>query len=283
MLTLAGRLIVVAGAGGGGIGTEMCRQIAQVGGHVLALDNSEQGCAIALDALGGDRDAHTVARVDLQDEAAVQQAIATEQQRRGPVRGLVNIVGGIPRRELIAPLLDEAAMGAFDQVMRHNLVPPLSASRAVARLASEHGQGASIVNTASIAGHVSMAFAAGYGAAKAALIHLTRTMAVEWGRHGIRVNAVSPGTIRVAKLGRDRLVQDDAANDENARRTIPLGRRGDPQDVTGPILFFLSDLSGYVTGQTLAIDGGGTALPAGTDASGLPLFMANADNRERVE
>ncbi|OCC23334.1 short-chain dehydrogenase [Croceicoccus estronivorus] len=282
MLDLAGKLYVVAGAGGGGIGTETCAMLASAGAHVLALDKTTTGCTSALAALGGDTERHGVIQADLEHEAELAGILAREQQRFGPVRGLVNIVGGIPARELVAPLLDADALATFEQLMHLNLIPALAASRAVAELMTAHRQGGSIVNTASASGHVSMAFAGGYGAAKAALMNLTRTMAVEWGRCGIRANAVSPGTIRTAKIGRDTLSTGQADSGEEGMGVIPLNRRGLPRDVSGVILFLLSDLAAYVSGQVIGVDGGMMARPPYNDASELPVFMVDPALRERL-
>jgi len=280
MQDLAGRVFVVAGAGGGGIGTQTCVMLAERGARLLALDKSAQGCATALDALGPD---HIVEQVDLEDEGATAAVMEQAQERLGPVRGLVNIVGGIPARELIAPLVDPAAIGSFERLMRLNLIPALVAARAAIALMRVHGEGGSIVNTASAAGQSSMAYAAGYGAAKAALMNLTRTMAVEWGRYGIRANAVSPGTIRTAKIGRDSLVPAGAEPEGGERGVIPLGRRGVPGDVAGVILFLLSDLSAYVSGQIIGVDGGMMARPPYNDAWDVPVFMGDAVLRARLE
>jgi NAD(P)-dependent dehydrogenase (short-subunit alcohol dehydrogenase family) len=180
-------------------------------------------------------------------------------------------------------LTDPLAPEAFDDVMRFNLRPTLIASTAVARAIAAHGLGGSIVNVASAAGLVSMAYGAGYGAAKAALINLTRSMAVEWGRFRLRVNAVAPGTIRTQKLGRARF--DTKETDEMRQRTrdvIPLGRRGEADDVAGAVLFLLSDLADYVSGQTLAIDGGALARAPYCDGDNLPVFVSDPVLRSRL-
>ncbi|RVT95096.1 SDR family oxidoreductase [Sphingomonas crocodyli] len=284
MLELAKGLYVVAGAGGGGIGTDTCTRIAEAGGTVLGLDKTEIGCETARAALG---DGHRVVQIDLEDEAGLATVLEEAQRDFGLVRGLANIVGGIPDRKLVAPLLDLDGQANFERLIRLNLLPGLAASRAVARMMQAHGEGGSIVNTASMVGQVSMAYAAGYGASKAALMNLTRTMAVEWGRIGIRVNAVSPGTIKTAKIGRDSLNTNSAeqAEAEKAaeRAVIPLGRRGLPDDVSDVILFFLSDLSRYVSGQILGVDGGAMARAPYDDADNVSVFITDAGTRARLK
>jgi len=282
MLQLENGLYVVAGAGGGGIGTQVCATLAAAGAHVLALDRDEAGCATARSILSADPDAHAVVQVDLMEEAGIDQLFAETQARLGPIRGLVNVVGGMPSADLAAPMLDDGELGRFDFLMRLNLVPALIASRAAARLMRDQGQGGSIVNTASGSGHVSMAYGAGYGAAKAALMNLTRTMAVEWGPMNIRVNAVSPGSIRTETVGRGKLAGGEPGPDDPAMRTIPLRRRGTTRDIANGALFLLSDLSSYITGQILDIDGGTMARPSFNDAYDVSVFMTAPALRARL-
>ena len=281
MLSLQSGVYVVAGAGGGGIGTQTCATLAAAGAHVLALDRDAEGCKTARSILGDDK-RHCVVQVDLMAEDGVAEIFAAAQQRFGPLRGLVNVVGGLPSADLIAPLLDDGELDRFDRLMRLNTVPALVAGRSAASLMRSHGRGGSIVNTASASGHVSMAFGAGYGAAKAALMNLTRTMAVEWGPFDIRVNAVSPGTIRTATVGRGQLPAGEPGRDDPAMGTIPLRRRGVPGDIANGTLFLLSDLASYITGQVLDIDGGMMARPPFNDHFDVPVFMTAPALRARL-
>jgi NAD(P)-dependent dehydrogenase (short-subunit alcohol dehydrogenase family) len=276
------RAYLVAGAGGGGIGTAICAMLAAAGATVVAIDKTEIGREVAAKALAPFGDSHLVMDADLTDVAAVEAMLADASGRAGAIRGAVNVVGGMLPHHWTA-LTDPLAPEAFDDVMRFNLKPTLIASTAVARAIAAHGLGGSIVNVASAAGLVSMAYGAGYGAAKAALINLTRTMAVEWGQYRLRVNAVAPGTIRTKKIGRARF--DTAESEEMRQRTrdvIPLGRRGEPDDVAGAVLFLLSDLAQYVSGQTIAIDGGALARAPYTDGDNLPVFVTDSVLRARL-
>jgi NAD(P)-dependent dehydrogenase (short-subunit alcohol dehydrogenase family) len=276
------RAYLVAGAGGGGIGTAICAMLAEAGATVVAIDKTEIGRDIAAKAMASFGDSHLVLDADLTDVAAVEAMLAEASSRAGAIRGAVNVVGGMLPHHWTA-LTDPLAPEAFDDVMRFNLKPTLIASTAVARAIAGHGLGGSIVNVASAAGLVSMAYGAGYGAAKAALINLTRTMAVEWGRYRLRVNAVAPGTIRTKKIGRARF--DTAESEEMRQRTrdvIPLGRRGEPEDVAGAVLYLLSDLAEYVSGQTIAIDGGALARAPYTDGDNLPVFVTDPALRGRL-
>ncbi|MDB5395351.1 MAG: short-chain dehydrogenase [Rhodospirillales bacterium] len=282
LIDLNRRAYLVAGAGGGGIGTAICTMLAEAGATVIAVDKTELGREIAAKALAAFGDHHLVLDAELTDVAAVDKMLAQASARGGPIRGGVNVVGGMLPHHWTA-LTDPLAPEAFDDVMRFNLRPTLIASTALARAIAAHGLGGSIVNIASAAGLVSMAYGAGYGAAKAALINLTRTMAVEWGRYRLRVNAVAPGTIRTQKIGRARF--DSGETDEMLQRTrdvIPLGRRGAAEDVAGGVLYLLSDLSEYVSGQTIAIDGGALARAPYTDGDNLPVFVADPALRSRL-
>jgi NAD(P)-dependent dehydrogenase (short-subunit alcohol dehydrogenase family) len=281
-IDLEGRAYIVAGAGGGGIGTAICTMLAEAGATVIGIDKTELGRRTAEEALAGFGGRHLVLDADLMDPAAADAMVARAEREAGPIRGAVNVVGGMLPGHWIS-LLDPKAPASFDDVMGFNLRPGFNVATAVARAVAAHGQGGSIVNVASAAGLVSMAYGAGYGAAKAALINLTRSMAVEWGRLDLRVNAVAPGTIKTRKLGR---ASFDTVEPEDMRRktreVIPLGRRGEPADIAGAVLFLLSDLSGYVTGQTLAVDGGMLARAPYNDGDNLPVFVTDPALRKRL-
>ena len=122
-----------------------------------------------------------------------------------------------------------------------------------------------------------MPYGAGYAAAKAALVNLTRTMAVEWGHSGIRVNAVACGTIQSAEARRWAGGVDDAA-----RRVVPLGRPGEPDEIAGPVLFLLSDLARYVSGAVLGVDGGALARAPYNDEHDIPVFITDPELHRRL-
>jgi NAD(P)-dependent dehydrogenase (short-subunit alcohol dehydrogenase family) len=151
-------------------------------------------------------------------------------------------------------------------------------TRVVARRMLADGRSGAIVNIASITGFGAMPFGAPYAAAKAAVLSFTRTAAVELGPHGIRVNAVAVGTIRVPqnKTGAP------PVDTPETKAVLPLGRRGRPEDVAGPVLFLLSDLAAFVTGSVVTADGGASARPGYVDADGLPVFVPEGDLRSRL-
>ncbi|MDB5396990.1 MAG: short-chain dehydrogenase [Rhodospirillales bacterium] len=276
-IRLDGRVILVAGAGGQGIGTAAAVLLAQAGATVVAIDRSEEGRATAEAALAASGGDYRVVDCNLEDCDAVRALIDDTTRELGAIRGVLNVVGGIQGGDNFARLLDLSAGEIFDRVMNANLKATFNCSTEAARAMTAQGLGGSIVQIASLTGLVSMPFGAGYGAAKAALINLTRTMAVEWGSAGIRVNALAVGLIRTA---RSRAVVDDV--DDAARQALPLGRVGMPEEIAGAVLFLLSDLASYVTGAVLNVDGGAMARAPYNDASNLPVFVNDSVLRARL-
>jgi NAD(P)-dependent dehydrogenase (short-subunit alcohol dehydrogenase family) len=116
-----------------------------------------------------------------------------------------------------------------------------------------------------------MPFGAPYAAAKAAILAFVRTAALELGPHGVRVNAVAPGTVRASGV--------DTPEEQDA---IPLRRRGVPDDIAGAVLYLLSEVAGFVTGHTLVVDGGSSARPSFLDDADLPVFVHDAGLRARL-
>lgn len=275
-IRLDGRVMIVAGAGGGGIGTASAVLLAKAGATVIAVDRSESGRAMVEAALRGIGSSRVIA-CDLTNRDAVRALIADVQAHEGPVRGVLNVVGGMQGVEQFAPLLVEDGGAIFQKILDTNLTATLNCSVEAARAMLAHGFGGSIVQIASATGLISMAFGGGYGAAKAALLNLTRTMAVEWGSGGVRVNAVAVGMIRTAQSENAVKEVEDAA-----RIAVPLGRVGRSEEIAGPVLFLLSDLASYVTGATLSVDGGSMARAPYNDGENLPVFVNDPDLRSRL-
>jgi NAD(P)-dependent dehydrogenase (short-subunit alcohol dehydrogenase family) len=213
---------------------------------------------------------------DVREEDAVDQAVAQATRRLGPLHGSVNVAGGMALAQW-SPLLTTKAE-TFDQVIALNLRGAVLTSKAVAAHLAEQGTGGSIVLIASTVGLQGMPFGVAYAAAKAGVMSLARTAAVEWGPLGIRVNALAPGSIKTAKNAATTPAEDTPED----RAAVPLGRRGVPDDIAGPVLFLLSDLAAYVSGQVIASDGAASVKPAYLDEFGVPVFVHDAALRRRL-
>jgi NAD(P)-dependent dehydrogenase (short-subunit alcohol dehydrogenase family) len=290
-LALEGRVVVVAGAGGGGIGTAVCRAVAEAGASVLALDVRPEAMASVEVALAATAGPHRSVVADVGDPVQVAAAV-DEAGTLGTLHGLVHVAGGL-RPGQWAPLLS-MPLETWDEVVALNLRAALVTMRTVAARLVAGETGGSIVSVSSVAGLSAMPFGASYAASKAGLMSLTRTAALEWGRFGIRVNTVAPGTVRTPKnttaaaLGDhsdgDQSDGDESDGDESdgERAVLPLRRRGVPDDIAGAALFLLSDLSAWITGQVLAVDGGSSIRPSFLDEDDLPVFVHNEQLRQAL-
>jgi 3-oxoacyl-[acyl-carrier protein] reductase len=264
LLDLEGRTYVVAGAGGGGIGTATCAAIVLAGGRVIAIDNNINRLEMVA------RLSRVTPRLaDARDLVALERVLSTE----GPVNGLVHVAGGLRVDQW--ERTEDLRLSSFDDVIANNLRSALVTSRVVATQMLANGTPGSIVHVSSIAALGALPFGAAYAVAKAGMLALMRTEAVEWGPSGIRVNAIAPGSIASA---------DDAgySPDGTADHAIPLRRRAEPDDIASAALYLLSDLSSFVTGHTLVVDGGASVRPAYLDDTDLPVFVKDAELRPRL-
>jgi NAD(P)-dependent dehydrogenase (short-subunit alcohol dehydrogenase family) len=260
-LRLDGKVAMVVGAGGGGHGTASCCALAEAGADIVALDISAESLKDTerrVKALGR----RCLALVgDVRKKAEVERMVGAALEEFGALHGLANIVGGMQPGQF-KPLL-EYSEEMFDDVMHLNLRYAFLTCQAVARSMVERGIPGRIVNVSSVSALPSAPTHAPYGAAKGGLNALTRTMALEWSAHGICVNAVAPGNMlvpRLAKLGsmpgEPEQTYDAAIANPVASSIAPIGRLGTAADIGSAILYLLSDLSAYVTGQVLVVDGG---------------------------
>jgi NAD(P)-dependent dehydrogenase (short-subunit alcohol dehydrogenase family) len=273
-LGLAGRVVIVSGAGGGGIGTSVTSMVARAGATVIAVSRSPENLEkhVAPLAAGGLR------VVPVAADAATDDGIASvleQALQHGDLYGLVNIVGGAaPSTWMPSTRVTRADWRAL---FAQNLETMIFMSQAVAAELRSRGRGGSIVSLSSISGMNAAPFHIGYGTAKAAVVAATRTMAVELAVHGIRVNAVAPGVTQTPASGA--YVDQDAERD---LRAIAMGRRGRPEEQAGAILFLLSDLSSYVTGQTILVDGGLSLKWTHLGADNTSLFLKDESFRAAI-
>ncbi len=244
--SLADRVAVVTGAGQG-IGREIVRALAAAGATVVVADvAAPTGTAVAEEVDGA------FVQLDVTDSAAVDRAVGEIVDRHGRIDILVNNAGIV--RNTPAEEIDDTEWRAIFAV---NCDGAFWCSRAVGRTMLASGSG-TIVNIASMSGLVvnRPQPQAAYNASKAAIIALTRSLAAEWARRGIRVNAIAPGYVATELTLRG---MSNEAWREEWLRSIPLGRVAQPAEIAPAVLYLASDASSYVTGSVLVVDGGYTA------------------------
>lgn len=244
---LAGRVVLVTGSSRG-IGAEVAVKAAAEGASVAVhYHRSAEGAERTVErvrGLGGEADSFSA---DLGDGRQAEALVASAIDRFGRLDGLVNNAG----RTQVGPFL-EIQPAEWEAVLRTDLTAAYHTCRAVLPSMVERG-GGTIVNLASRLGQMGIAETAAYSAAKAGLIGLTRSLAREFGPHGVRVNAVAPGFVVTE------MTTDLAESEEGRRRLagMPLGRFGRADEVADAVVFLLSDASSLFLGQTLNPNGGG--------------------------
>lgn len=233
----AGSGVVVAG-GASGIGARIAERFAAEGARVVVLDRAQPRC-----------DGHLagVVQVDLAEESSVASGFAAAVDALGEVPVVVNSAG----IHHLAPLL-ETSLEAWQRVQDVNARGTFLLTRVAGAHMVEAGLAGRIVNIASMAAKQGGAREVAYAASKAAVVAISRVAALEWGCHGITVNAICPGYVPT-EMGADTRSEDDV------RRWCsmsPLGRLGTPDDVAGLVLFLASPEGSYMTGQALNVTGG---------------------------
>ncbi len=248
LFDLNGRIALVTG-GSRGLGLQMAEALGQAGAKVMltsrkAADLEEAAADLAAQGIRADWVA-----ADASDPAEVARVVSETRQRLGEIDILVNNAGatwGAPA--------EDYPLAAWDKVMNLNIRSVFLFAQAVGKHSMIPRRRGRIVNVASIAGlggSLDVEFIA-YGTSKGAVVNFTRTLAAEWGEHGITVNAVAPGFFPskmtagvLATIGADKLAA-----------AAPLKRLGDDDDLKGAVLLFASDAGKHITGQILAVDGG---------------------------
>ena len=248
---LQGRPCLVVG-GASGIGRASALLLAQVGANVTVADldgSRAEAVRAEVEALGVKAFAISG---DVTTPEGAADAVDRAYDAMGGLYAVINIVGLASWGDILG--LD-LAMWELD--LRQNLTHHLLVGRAAARRMIADGTGGRLAFVASVSGIYGAPNHAAYGAAKAGVMALARSMANEWGQHGIRVNCVAPDIIatpRVVAGFHERGVDD--MNVAIAGDGVPLGRWGRPEEIAGPLVFLVSDLSGFVSGQTIVVDGG---------------------------
>jgi NAD(P)-dependent dehydrogenase (short-subunit alcohol dehydrogenase family) len=256
----ASEQVVVVNGGANGIGMAISEAFAATSAAVALLDIDAPAATRTVDqiiAAGGRAQAWTC---DISSEQQVEAAFAEIETKLGPVGVLVNNAGINPRA---LPL--EVDIETWQRVLAVNLTGYFLCARAAGRGMVARGHG-SIVNVSSIAGSTALGrgnFA--YSVTKGGVDAMTRELAVEWGRHGVRVNAVAPCQVATAGFVANEKARKQAGDPtvSDYRRGIPMGRAAEPADIAAAVVYLASDAAAMVTGVTLPVDGGNLAFNAG--------------------
>lgn len=274
-LSLVGRVVVVSGAGGGGIGTTVTRMAAEAGATVVAVSRSQDNLDTHVAPLA-DKGLNVVTvAADASTDDGIATVLDAARSADGALYGLVNVAGGAaPSTWMPATRVSRSD---WRELFTANLETMFFMSQAVAAEIRSQGNPGSIVSVSSISGMNTAPYHVAYGTAKAAIVAATRTMAAELAAEGIRVNAVAPGVTETAASAT--YVDADPDRDQ---RAIAMGRRGTPEEQAGAILFLLSDLSSYITGQTILVDGGLNLRWTHLGADNTSLFLKDESFREAI-
>ena len=252
LFDLSGRVAIVTGSGRG-LGAAIARGLAGVGATVMLCSRTraevERGAEEIVKA-GGKAAAMVV---DTRNRASCQAMVDQTVAKFGRLDVLVNNAG----IDVIGPAEDVTDEG-WDEVMSTNLKGYFLCSQLAARQMLKQGTGGSIINNSSICSEIGIRGLTIYSATKGGVNQLTRVMAVEWAQRGIRVNAFAPGYFENIMQG---ATTEHAGAEKQKQITTftPMGRRGQPEELIGPVIFLASNASSYVTGAILFVDGGYTA------------------------
>jgi NAD(P)-dependent dehydrogenase (short-subunit alcohol dehydrogenase family) len=247
---LKGKRVLVTG-GSKGIGKDIALAFAQAGSVVTITGRGEEALRETLQALQTYQPECFIAQADMQQTKEVLAMVEDAADKMGGIDILVNNAG----TNIAKPAWD-VTEDDWDRVLDTNLKGAFFCSQRAAKYMAE-GKGGRIINIASQMAFVGYYKRAAYCSSKGGMVQLTKALAVEWAEYNIKVNAVAPTFIETeltSKMFEDRQFYEDVI------RRIPLGRLASPRDVTGAVLFLASDLARFVTGETIRVDGGWTAI-----------------------
>ena len=254
---LAGRVCVVTGAGSG-IGRGIALALAKEGARVAALDLNLDGANATVAEIKSHGGRAAAVSCDTSDAASVASAAVQSSAALGTCDVLVNNAG------ILRPgALDVLTLEEWNKVLSVNLTGYFLCAQTFGRQMrskNDGNRGGVLVHIASIAAEHATAMAGAYSVAKAGVEMLSRQLAVEWGPHGIRSNAVHPGLILTPM---SQAFYDQPGVTERRSQVVPAGRIGLPEDIAQAVVFLASDRSAYISGQSLTVDGGFTRMMMG--------------------
>lgn len=252
--SLDDRVAFVSG-GAGAIGSAIAQALAAAGARVAIVDASPERAEAVAAKIQAAGSAALAAPADVTDETAARQAVAMTVERFGRLDIVVNAVGGGAGKVIFDA--ENYPRDAWDWIMELNLRSTLVATQAAVQPMIAAGRGGRVLNISSVRAllGINSGYSA-YVAAKGAVSSLTRQWATEWARYGITVNAIAPTFVDTPQVA---MLLGDPAFKAGVVSRIPLGRVGETGDLVGAAIFFASDASAFVTGQSLTIDGGLTA------------------------
>jgi glucose 1-dehydrogenase len=251
-MRLQGKVAIVTGAARG-IGFACAKRFAREGAYVMIADNDSAAGEQAVAKLAVISTRVAFQSCDVADRRQVETLIGATVRAFGQLDILMSNAGITGAGQLVD--VDEAA---FDRVVRINLKGVFLCGQAAARQMIKQGHGGAIVNTSSVAAELAMPTEMAYSATKGAVRQLTKAMALSLAPHGIRVNAIGPGSVET-ELVRSMWRADPRLRQQMLSRT-PLGRLGQPKEIASVALFLASRDASYVTGQTIYVDGGRLSL-----------------------
>ncbi|MHC5348845.1 SDR family NAD(P)-dependent oxidoreductase [Metapseudomonas furukawaii] len=277
MIDFTGKTVLVTG-GGAGIGRAVVEAFARAGARLAVAEKDGERAAALCDWLAGQGSEALVVQADVTDRDQVLSLADRIEARFGGLDVLVNNVGD---SLMIAKPFDGYSDEDIDRLYAVNLQQIFRVTRAMLPLLRRNGAGGSIVSLSSIEGFRGIPNCSVYAAFKAAIGGFTRSLALELGPVGIRVNQIAPESTETPQLPMSRMIA--AEHRAQVPNWIPLGRFGQPVDMAGAALFLASSLSGWVTGTTLHVDGGALAAagwyrdPNGTWTN-VPVIAGNGFN-----
>jgi NAD(P)-dependent dehydrogenase (short-subunit alcohol dehydrogenase family) len=246
---LDGKVAIVTGAGKG-IGKALAVGLAEAGADVAVLSRTESDLIDTARLIEKTGQRAFVAVTDVTDREQVRASIKATFEHFGRIDILVNNAGMNIRSKAL-----EVSDYEWKTIMDTNLKSAFMMSQETGKIMKDQESGGSIISVASVAGHVALRTGVVYAATKAAMIQMTKVLAMEWGEYGIRVNSIGPWYFKTP-------LTENLLKDENYVKDIlsvtPLKRVGELPELVGPAVFLSSDASSYITGQTIYVDGGMT-------------------------